>query len=147
MINYFAEAEKTLRARGLYDAALENLEKRKEKIIRRSGPSGYPSPDFSKPYSSTGAINDALSACLELAEVTQEIKATEEDRAEVDGVLAQLESEEREILRLWYIQRMSKEEVAAKIKYSSTSSIYDLRNRAVAKFALLYFGAGALASV
>ncbi len=69
MINYFDAAEKTLRSRGVLETALENLERRRERIIAQSGPAGYPSPDFSKPYASVGAVNDALSACLELAEV------------------------------------------------------------------------------
>ena len=69
MINYFDAAEKTLRSRGVLETALENLERRRARIIAQSGPAGYPSPDFSKPYASVGAVNDALSACLELAEV------------------------------------------------------------------------------
>ena len=54
MINYFDAAEKTLRSRGVLETALENLERRRERIIAQSGPAGYPSPDFSKPYASVG---------------------------------------------------------------------------------------------
>ena len=36
MINYFAEAEKTLRARGYLDSALSNLERRRDRIIARN---------------------------------------------------------------------------------------------------------------
>lgn len=147
MINYFDAAEKTLRSRGVLETALENLERRRERIIAQSGPAGYPSPDFSKPYASVGAVNDALSACLELAEVTREIKRTEEAIGEIDRVIGQLEPEEREIIRLWYIERKSKEEIAGAVSYASTRSVYDLRNTAVARFALLYFGAAALPSV
>lgn len=146
MINYFDAAEKTLRSRAALKIALENLERRQERIIRQSGPAGYPSPDFSKPYSSVGAVNDALSACLELAEVAKEIQRTQETIGEIDRVIAQLEPEERDIIRLWYIERKSKEEIAEAVSYASMTSIYDVRNRAVARFALLYFGAGALSS-
>ena len=100
MINYFAEAEKTLRARGYLDSALSNLERRRDRIIARSGPSEYPSPDFSKPYASTSSINDALADCLELAEVMREIAATTEERDEIDRVLEQLEKDDREIVTL-----------------------------------------------
>lgn len=34
MINYFEAAEKTLRARGLLETALGNLERKKERILR-----------------------------------------------------------------------------------------------------------------
>lgn len=147
MINYFTEAEKTLRARGYLDAALANLERRKDRIISRGGPSEYPAPDFSKPYASTSSINDALSDCLELAEVMREIKETEEERDEIDRVLEQLADDDREIVTLWYIERKSKDEIAAAVNYASATSVYDLRNKAVAQFALLFFGAGALGSM
>ena len=147
MINYFAEAEKTLRARGYLESALGNLTRRRERIISESAPSGYPSPDFSKPYASTSAVNDALSACVELAEVEREVALTKKTIAEVDTVLGQLEEADARLLRLWYIERKSKDEIAEEVVYTSTSTIYDLRNKAVAQFALLYFGAGALAAM
>ena len=147
MINYFDAAEKTLRSRGMLDTALDNLERRKERIIRNSGPSGYPSADFSKTYTSTKDVNDALSECLELAEVAREISETREAIEEIDRVLGQLEEDDAALLRLWYVDRKSKEEVAAAMCYGSTSTIYDLRNKAVSRFAILYFGAGALSSV
>lgn len=64
-----------------------------------------------------------------------------------DAVISQLGGAERDIIRLWYIEGKSKEEIAAAVNYASTRSIYDLRNSAVAEFALRYFGAGALPSV
>lgn len=147
MINYFAAAEDTLRARGSLEKALKNLERRQERIIQHGGPASYPALDFSKPYASTGAVNDALSDYVELAEVSREIRDTRAKIQEIDGVLEQLAPEEREIIRLWYIERKSKDEIAQAVNYTSIPSIYDLRNKAVAQFALLYFGAGALASV
>ena len=137
MINYFDAAENTLRGRGFLDSALQNLERRKERIVQHGSPAGYPSPDFSKPYASTSAVNDTLAECLELAEVVREIKVTEEKIQEIDAV----------IIRLWYIEGKSRDEIAEAVNYASTRSIYDLRNSAVAEFALRYFGAGALPSV
>ena len=144
MINYFDAAENTLRGRGFLDSALKNLERRKERIVQHGSPAGYPSPDFSKPYASTSAVNDTLAECLE---VVREIKATEEKIQEIDAVISQLGEAERDIIRLWYIERKSKEEIAAAVNYASATSVYDLRNKAVAEFALRYFGAGALPSV
>lgn len=51
------------------------------------------------------------------------------------------------ILRLWYIERKSKEEIAEAVCYASPTSIYDQRNKALVRFALLYFGAGAMPSM
>ena len=113
MINYFEAAEKTLRARGLLETALGNLERKKERILRYGAPSEYPSADMSKPYTGAKSVNDALADCLEL----------------------------------WYIERKSKDEITEAVCYSSTSSLYDLRNKALVRFALLYFGAGAMPSM
>ena len=138
MINYFEAAEKTLRARGLLETALGNLERKKERILRYGAPSEYPSADMSKPYTGAKSVNDALADCLELAEVMRE---------EIDDVLAQMDEADARILRLWYIERKSKEEIAEAVCYASPTSIYDQRNKALVRFALLYFGAGAMPSM
>lgn len=147
MINYFDAAENTLRARGMLETALSNLERKKERILRYGAPSEYPSADMSKPYTSSKAVNDTLAECVELAEVVREITMTREKIEEIDRVLGQLDGDDARILRLWYIERKSKEEITESVSYSSRTSVYDLRNKAVANFALLYFGAGAGANI
>ena len=57
MINYFEAAEKTLRARGLLETALGNLERKKERILRYGAPSEYPSADMSKPYTGAKSVS------------------------------------------------------------------------------------------
>ena len=100
-----------------------------------------------RPYASSGGINAHTSARLELAEINREIVATRSTIAEIDRVLAQLDDADAELLRAWYIEHKSKEQIADELSYSSKTSIYDLRNKAVAAFAVLYYGAGALASI
>ena len=107
MINYFEAAEKTLRARGLLETALGNLERKKERILRYGAPSEYPSADMSKPYTGAKSVNDALADCLELAEVMREIQVTRDKVEEIDDVLAQMDEADARILRLWYIERKS----------------------------------------
>lgn len=142
MINYFDAAENTLRSRSMLEKALKNLMRRQERIMRHNAPSGYPL-DTSKPYTSTKSVNDALTDCIEIAEVAREINCTKDKIDEIDSVLQQLDPQDAELLRLWYIERKSKEEIAAQVNYASRTSIYDLRNKAVAGFAVLYFGADA----
>lgn len=147
MINYFDAAENTLRARGMLETALGNLERKKKRILRYGAPSEYPSADMSKPYTSSKVVNDTLTECVELAEVVREITITREKIEEIDRALGQLDGDDARILRLWYIERKSKEEITESVSYSSRTSVYDLRNKAVANFALLYFGAGAGANI
>ena len=120
MINYFEAAEKTLRARGLLETALGNLERKKERILRYGAPSEYPSADMSKPYTGAKSVNDALADCLELAEVMREIQVTRDKVEEIDDVLAQMDEDDARILRLWYIERKSKDEITEAVCYSDT---------------------------
>jgi len=146
MINYFKSSERLLSERGNLERALENLERRLEWAIEKYGPSGAATIDYSRPYVSASTTADALSACLEVAEITREINETKETIQEIDRVLGQLSPDDAELLRAWYIDREPKEKIAERFCYSSRTSIYDLRNKAVAAFAILYFGAGAISS-
>lgn len=146
MINYFKSAERLLLERGNLDRALANIEHRLERAVRETAPSGIASIDYSKTYVSQSDTADALSVCLAVAELTREISTTKETIKEIDDVLAQLSDEDAEILSAWYIEGKTKSDIAEQFSYSSRTSIYDLRNKAVAAFALLYFGAAALSS-
>lgn len=147
MINYFKAAERTLSERSKLDLAIKNLERRRERAIRRGAPNGLKAIDYEGVYISGGGANDALSDCLELIEINRELTLTRETIEEIDLVLGQLDKADAALLRLWYIEHKSKEEIAEELSYSSRTSIYDLRNKAVSAFAILYYGAGALASV
>ena len=147
MINYFKAAERTLSARPDFNRALENLKARREAVVNHGRPEGVRTIDTTRPYVSGGGVSDAVADLVELAEIDREIAATADAIEAVDRVLDQLTQDEAAILRAWYIDRATKDEIAARLNYSSTSTIYGLRNKAVSAFAVLYFGAGALASV
>lgn len=147
MINYFKSAENLLLERGNLERALKNLNRRRERIIRQSGPSQPTAIDYSQPYVSTSDASNALTECLELVEIMREIKETEEMISEIDNVINQLSESEATLLRSWYIEGISKLEISVIMGYSSTNTIYDLRNKAVSHFAILYYGAGAIASL
>ena len=140
MINYFKAAERLLAQRGNLEQALENLGRRRE--LASTQAKAERDNIKPRPYASSGGINAHTSARLELAEINREIVATRSTIAEIDRVLAQLDDADAELLRAWYI-----EQIADELSYSSKTSIYDLRNKAVAAFAVLYYGAGALASI
>lgn len=144
MINYIKSAEDTLKQRGALPDALDNLRKRQQRIIAENRPKSYPSASFNESYTSTALANDAVSWAVDLAELAREIKATEDMIAEIDTVIDQLPQEERDIIRAWYIDRISMDAIAEQMCYESRSTIYDKRNHAVADFAVRYFGAVAI---
>ena len=75
------------------------------------------------------------------------IKKTSAKLSEISAVMDQLPEDKARVLRAWYIDHQSKEKIADMMGYESLTSVYNIRNMAVAEFALSYFGAGALDSI
>ena len=146
MINYFKAAERLLINRTQLERSLENLTRRQAVLLARDKPTEAAAVDLSRPFVSSSFTTDALSSLLDLVEVNNEIARTNEIISDIDSVLSQLEDQDAGILRAWYIEQLPKEAIAEQFSFSSRTSVYDLRNKAVAAFALLYFGGGALAS-
>ena len=146
-MNYFKSAEQVLSSVPALKRSLQNLERRKERIIENGAPGELGAVDPSKPYVNSTFVSDTLNDLLELNEVTKCIKLTEAKLEEIEGVLSQLEEEQRKILVMWYIERRKKESIAEALAYESITTVYDKRNRAVAEFALSYYGAAALSSI
>jgi hypothetical protein len=68
--------------------------------------------------------------------------------SEIDEQLQQISTEHGchnygQVLRLWYIEKLPKEEIAERIGYSHKEEIYKLRGRAIRKFAVNLFGISA----
>jgi hypothetical protein len=53
----------------------------------------------------------------------------------------------RDILVMWYVEKMDKEEIAELLGYSQRQSVYQLRKRATEKFAVSLFGIDALQAI
>ena len=144
-MNYFREAENILSNRGNLDRALENLKKQQQRLVDSGAPNGIKSIDPSAEYVSGGRVNDTMEDFLDLLRVRRDISITEAKIKEIDDTLAQLEHEEREVLENWYIKQMTGDEICAAMHIGSrTNKLYDMRNRSLRTFAVLYFGGSAL---
>ncbi|MBU2702267.1 hypothetical protein Ga0466249_003394 [Sporomusaceae bacterium BoRhaA] len=53
----------------------------------------------------------------------------------------------KDILVMWYVEKLSKEDIAEAIGYSRRQSVYQLRKRAIEKFAVSLFGIEALQAI
>ncbi len=72
-------------------------------------------------------------------------KQTEERIQEIDQVLDDKDKNPecdffKDVLAMWYVEKLSKDMIADEIGYSSRKSIYLLRNRAINKFSIMVFG-------
>ncbi|MEN6620604.1 MAG: hypothetical protein ABFD50_03500 [Smithella sp.] len=53
----------------------------------------------------------------------------------------------RDVLYMWYVEKFDKDDIAETLGYSSRQSVYDMRNRAIKKFAVALFGVVALEAI
>lgn len=146
-MNYFKAAEQVLSSVPIMERALDNLEKRKVRIMMTNRPAEVGAIDPSKSYINSSRVGDTLSELLELSECMGNIAKTSYKLAEIREVLEQLPEDKARVLQAWYIEHLSKEKIADMMGYESLTSVYNIRNMAVAEFALSYFGAAALDSV
>ena len=146
-MNYFKAAEQVLSSVPILERALNNLERRKERIMITNKPAEVGAIDPSKAYVNSSRGGDTLSELLELSECMANIAKTSAKLSEIRTILEQLPEDKARVLQAWYIEHLSKEKIADMMGYESITSVYNIRNMAVAEFALSYFGAGALDSI
>ena len=146
-MNYFKAAEQVLSSVPDLERSLENLEHRKERLLSEGSPRGMAELDFDKPFVDTRYINKTLTEALSLSECARCIDKTRSDLEEIRAIIEQLPDELRRLVLLWYVEKKPKEEIMQSMGIYSNSTIYAKRNKAVAAFALLYYGSPALASI
>ncbi len=146
-MNYFKAAEQVLASVPTLKTALENLERREKHLLESGAPQELGAIDYSKPFTNSHYVSDTLNELLELAECRRNIAETKKAITEIETIIGQLDDEHKKLVILWYIEKRSKEEILEEMFIESLTTIYNLRNRAVAEFALLYYGASALPSI
>lgn len=140
-MDYFKESEALLYSVPQKERAIHVLEARKQRLIRKNAPRIPSATDYSKPYTRATFANDPLNDLCELADVSQRIKDMQEEVAEIKQSVEAVPDEElKTLLQLWYFDRLPKETIAERLERWSTKTIYNLRNRAIAAFALMYYG-------
>lgn len=150
-MDYVREAEKVLYHYRDLKFALQNLEHQIEKLIFQSAPADAKGANIEITGIKSGYHDDAYNSLFKLKVLTENWDKTEEEIKKIDSLLDAIEKEPgceyyTQVLRLWYIEKIPKEEIAGLIGYSPASrqSIYNIKDKAIRKFAVMYFGLGAL---
>lgn len=146
-MNYFKAAEQVLGSIPTLKRALENLQKREQRLIEQGKPREPGAIDYNKPFTDSHYVSDTLNELLELSECSKNIAETQRKLAELENIIDQLNEEYKKVVVLWYVEKRSKEAIMEELYVESLTTVYNLRNRAVAEFALLYYGASALPSI
>lgn len=146
-MNYFKAAEQVLGSIPTLKRALQNLQKREQRLIEQGKPREPGAIDYNKPFTDSHYVSDTLNELLELSECSKNIAETQRKLSELENIINQLNEEYKKVVVLWYVEKRSKEAIMEELYVESLTTVYNLRNRAVAEFALLYYGASALPSI
>ena len=146
-MDYFTECETMLSNFNNLKLARENLIKRKERLEASGAPKDIKSFDYSKPYVSAGFVNDTYKQLFEYGETCRELEETEKKISEIKGIVSQLPKESKKIIKLFYFDGATYEQIAERIGCWSTTTVYKKKNTAIRDFALFYYGAAAMKEV
>ena len=141
MVDYFKEAENLLYSVPKKEEAIKQMTRRKERLLKRMGPSMPHEADFARSYMKASFQGEAINEVCALAELISSIENAAAELAEIKACVDAITDEKlRTLLKCWYWGRLSKEKIAEKIDVWSVTTVYTKRNEAVSAFALLYYG-------
>lgn len=145
-IDYFRAAEREISSLPLLKRSLPILKKRLDRLIAAGAPREPGGIDFSKPYVDSHHVNDTLADLCSVAETQKEINSTDAKIREIEYILESIPEDQRTVLKLFYIDKLSAEKIAERIYVESEKTVYNLRNKGIATYSVLYYGALASAS-
>jgi len=144
-MDYRKETESILEKHRLSLRSIENLEKRKAKLVW-DGPknnlvSNYNNANTQHTAYSKSALNDLV----EVEHIRDQIYKTKEEAEHVENILKQIKEENSQyetFLRLKYIEKFNMNDCAKMLGYSENSkeTIYNIKEAAISMFTLLYWG-------
>lgn len=149
-MNYITEAEKYLRHYNSLKYSLDQMEREIAKLIWDGIPSSNGVTDYAKEPTGSFFQEEMIHIVCKLQQYKEMQKETLDKIGEIDTVLDELENDYRnfgQVLRLWYIEKLNKEEIAEELNYSSKTSIYDIKYRAIKELSIRLFGIRALNAI
>ncbi|CEP67867.1 RNA polymerase sigma factor, region 3/4 [Moorella glycerini] len=151
-MNYIKEAENYLRYYHDLYKSLENINRQIARLIGRAAPREVTAICFDETGIKSGRYDETLNTLFELQKLVECREETQTALSEIDKILEEISREPGcelygQVLRKWYIEKKSKEEIAEELGYSSRQSVYDIKNRAIRIFAVRLFGLGALKAI
>ena len=147
-MNYFKESEKILYSKKYLENSLENLKKRKERLEAEGCPKEISAIKYDGiSVKTSGNIHSTINKMAEYNQILKDIKGTELLINEIVGVVNQLQKESREVIEYWYFDRLTQDEIKDKMYFSSRTTIYKKKNKAVNEFSVLFYGGNALLNI
>lgn len=147
-MNYIKEAENYLWYYHDLYRSIENLDRQISRLIAKAGPK-MSVIKFDETGVKTGHYDDAFNILFEIQKLTEAKQKTLTALNDVEEILEEISVEPGcelygQVLRKWYIEKVPKDDIAEQLGYSSRRSVYEIKNRAIRKFAVRLFGLEAL---
>lgn len=148
-MNYIKESEEILKNYRKLNSALNYLQNRKNKIVKKGFPKEGAGIQYDKPAIQHQNYSEStINEICEVMEINSQIEETQSEMELVSNILKEIEKEDKllcKFIKLKYITdyKKSMKEIAGLLNYSENSNhtIYDIKNRAIKEFSILYFGA------
>ena len=151
-MNCIREAENYLRYYRELHQSIEHADYMISKLVNQTAPKGMSAVSMDVTGIRASKPCNTLNQMYQL-QMWREIK--DRTMVEIEKVDTILESISREhgcdaykaVLFKWYVEKKAKETIAEEIGYSHRQSVYEIKNKAIKKFAVALFGIVALAAM
>ena len=151
-MNYIREAENYLRYYRELHQSIELADYMIEKLIHQTAPKEISAVSMDVTGVRAGKPCNTLNQMYQLQMWQGMKERTLVEIEKVDNVLISISKDPgceryKDILYMWYVKKKAKEEIADEIGYSHRQSVYEIRNKAIKKFAVALFGVVALVAI
>ncbi len=151
-MNCIREAENYLRYYRELHQSIEHASRMISKIKWQTAPGGVSAVNMdvtgvraSKPMNTLNQMYQ-LQKWQEMKERT--LEKVEKIEEALNGISqAQGCERYRDVLFMWYVERLDKDEIAERLGYSHRQSAYEIKNKAIKQFAVALFGVIALEAI
>jgi hypothetical protein len=151
-MNCIREAENYLRYYRELHQSIEHADYMISKLVNQTAPKEVSAVSMDVTGVRAGKPCNTLNQMYQL-QMWQEMKnRTLVEIEKVDNVLVSISKDPgceryKDILYMWYVKKKAKEEIADEIGYSHRQSVYEIRSKAIKKFAVALFGVVALVAI
>lgn len=152
-MNYIKEAENVLEHYTDLEYSMKNIEKRIIKLKYSGAPKELKASVLDDIcIKVTPKHDETINILCELKILVDERCDVIKQLDEIDKFLQELSEDEGcelygKVLRMWYIDKFSKEKIAGELFYECKQSVYNIRNKAIRKFTVRWFGITGLKAI
>ena len=147
-MNYIKEAENRLTYYRDLQRSIDEMTRRIARLVAKAGPEQLKAAALDDVGLRSGRHDTTMNVILEIQKLQESLQETQKGFIEIDAILDEISQgagceNYGNLLRMWYIQRVSKEVIAEHLSCSIRKVYYD-KDAAIRKFAVRIFGMAAL---